>query len=348
VLVYSYVPGSNTPDTNTIYTLRGALTLFNVRTGQLVHASENQPWSALTMPSDHQVVLLNSSVGIWERLTAPALARASGGSIRFGIIDHASALSPNGALATYSNGGSTIPFWPTKPGGARPEFQAASAGPQPNAIAISPDGHEAVTADNGALYVARISQGGTRNSAAAIMSPDRGVDLVDLGTGRISRLRISHAIEVAFTGRYLAVLLVNGTVDLWSPGQNGVTRLRSTNVSALGSNAGGVLLAEYDLTDSVLLQQPATGDTIGSLNVASPYFGQPTSLTFSDGGTRLFIAVEGVGQNIPGQLEQWNLSPQHWIRTACQTAGAGLTPGEWKQATGTRAPAQLACDGGQE
>jgi WD40 repeat protein len=185
-------------------------------------------------------------------------------------------------------------------------------------------------------------------TTAAIMSPDRGVDLVDLGTGRISRLRISHAIEVAFTGRYLAVLLVNGTVDLWSPGQNGVTRLRSTNVSALGSNAGGVLLAEYDLTDSVLLQQPATGDTIGSLNVASPYFGQPTSLTFSDGGTRLFIAVEGVGQNIPGQLEQWNLSPQHWIRTACQTAGAGLTPGEWRQATGTRAPAQLACDGGQE
>ena len=550
VFVHSYVTSAAQ-----LYSMPGTLSLLDVQTGQIVRTDVTEPWTDITMPSDNQVALLDSEIGSWERRAVPTLALIGRGHPGFGIIDYAAALSPNGELVAYSNGGSVLPLWETaEPNVTQPQLQAASAGPEPNAIAISPNGHEAATADNGSLYVAGVTKSGASTAPAmqlngnaainantlafvgdsshlvsgsgslvafwnvsqlsrigtqvsttvpftcaecpgswlsvspdnktamvayegwpvtiqqldspfaeqelptsksstysgpaawspdgrrlfiptsagievrgpspglpalglwpdgtspgfvkviststdgkyviivgstniieirnattgkvvkeihgpggpdandlganagtaavnadgttvAVLTPNRGVDLINLQTGKISALDVADARAVAFGGSYLAILLVNGSVRLWSLEYHHSAQAAGEKISALSINGSGTLLAQYNVNDSVLLQEPGTGATIGSFDVASPAAGQPTSLTFTGDGTTLLIAVEGDAGNFSGKLEQWNLSAKEWMRTACSTAGVGLTSAEWREVVGTQAPAQLACNG---
>jgi WD40 repeat protein len=554
VLVYSYASGASLQGDSTVL---GILSLLDMQTGQTVRTAVTDPWTYVTMPSDQQIVVLNtepeSGTGLWERRAVPTLALTGSGHDPFGLVDYAAALSPDGDLVSYSNGDSTLPLWrTTNPTPDNPAFLAASAGPEPDAVAISPNDHEAATADNGLLYVSAITKSGATaatqlggNSAinpgaltfvgdsshlisgsgslvsfwnlnqlsrigqqvgtnvpttctecsgdwltvspddktaimsrgatfaiqqldppfaerqlpisetstyegpvvwspngrrlfiptsggievsgsspglpplglwpdstspnfmkaistssdgkyvitvgstnvievrdattgkvvkkvlgpggpntdalssntgtaainndgttVAVLSPDRSsVDVISLQTGKISVLRVSEALAVAFGGNYLAVLLNSGGVELWNLQYHDWTQAAGNYISALAINGTGTTLAEYGLNDSVLLYEPDSGAAIGSFDVASPIVGQPPSLTFTDNGTTLLIAMQGNGADFSGELERWNLSENAWMQTACSTAGAGLTSAEWREVVGTQAPAVLACNG---
>jgi WD40 repeat protein len=174
VLLYSHIPGAKE-----FVAAPGTLSLLDMQTGQIVRADVTDLWADITMPSDHQVVLMEY-YGSWERRSAPTLTLTGSGHAPFGITDYAAALSPDGKLAAYSNGDPTLQLSETTdPDPTEPEFQAASAGPDPDAIAISPNGHEAVTADNGSLYVAGITR--SRASAVAATQLD-GNSVINPGT----------------------------------------------------------------------------------------------------------------------------------------------------------------------
>ncbi len=551
VLVYSHAPGLQNA-----LTVPGTLSLLDMKTGAVVRAGVTGTWVDAAMPSDREVVLLRRFPGRWERRALPTLALTASAKLGFGIIDYAWALSPNGDLVTYSNGSPVLSLWKTEPNVTTPGFRAASAGPIPNALAISPDGQAVVTADNGSLYVGSINKAGAgtaparqlngspainpgsltffgdsshilsasgslvalwnlkqlsriatqvstpvpvtcvecsgdwlsvspgnraaiisyagtppivqqldpageaqqfpssggltylgpvawspdgrrlfmptsagmevrsrspglpvvarwpdvtstgfvkaistyndgkylvvvgatnlieiENAAtgkvlkrirgpggseadalgpnaetaaingdgtdAAIITPTRGVEVINLQTGKVSAVPVSDAFAVQFGGSYLAILLVNGGVDLWSLEHDSLTaNSGDSNVSAFSINTQGTMLAKYEEDDSVLLEEPGSGNEIGSLDVASPALGNPTSLNFTNDGTSLLIAVESYGTRFVGKLEQWNLSESGWMRSACTTAGVGMTAGEWGEVVGTQAPAKLACDGG--
>ena len=172
VFVYSYVPGAGQP-----YSMPGTLSLLDMHTGQVVRTDVTEPWTNITMPSDHQVVLLDAGIGSWERRAVPTLALTGSGHPGFGVINYAAALSPNGELVAYSNGASTLPLWETaEPNVTQPQLQAASAGPEPNVIAISPNGHEAATADNGSLYVAGITKSGASTASATQLNGNSAIN----------------------------------------------------------------------------------------------------------------------------------------------------------------------------
>lgn len=189
---------------------------------------------------------------------------------------------------------------------------------------------------------AAVSGDGT---TAAVLTPGRSVDLIDLRSGKASPLRVPIALAVAFGGGYLAILLNAGDVRLWSVAHHDWAPAAGSYISAFSINGSGTMLAEYDLSDSVLLQDPGSGTAIGSLDVASPVVAQPPSLAFTANGTTLVIAVQGNGANFSGELERWNLSPDAWLRTACGTAAVGMTAAQWREVVGTQAPATLACGG---
>jgi WD40 repeat protein len=207
---------------------------------------------------------------------------------------------------------------------------------------LGPGGPNADAPGSGAGTAAINGDGTT----VALLTPDRSVDLISLQTGKVSPLRVPQALAVAFGGSYLAVLETSDSVELWSLQHHDWTQAAGNYISSLAINGAGTMLAEYGLDDSILLYEPDGGATIGSFDVASPVVGNPPSLTFTDNGTTLLVALQGNGANFSGELERWDLSENAWMQTACSTAGVGLTSAEWREVVGTQAPARLACNGG--
>jgi WD40 repeat protein len=196
---------------------------------------------------------------------------------------------------------------------------------------------------------AAVSGDGT---TVAVVASQESIDLINLQTGKISPLSVPDPYAVAFGGAYLAVQIISGNetgkVMLWDLQHHDWAQpAASEYISSFSINSSGTMLANYEFNDSVLLQEPGNGATIGSFDVASPVIGlPPPSLTFSNDETRLLVAVQGAGDGFNGKLEDWNLSPDSWMRAACTTAGVGMTTAEWDEVVGSQAPAKLACDGG--
>jgi WD40 repeat protein len=211
-------------------------------------------------------------------------------------------------------------------------------GPRQGGAALGQDTGSAAVSGDGTMVAVVVSQ--------------EGIDLIDLQTGKISPISVSNPYAVAFGGAYLAVQIISGNetgkVMLWNLKQHDWAQPAASNyISSFSINSNGTILANYEFNDSVLLQEPDTGATIGSFDVASPVIGlPPPSLTFSNDGTRLLVAVQGYGDGFNGKLEDWDLSPNSWMRTACTTAGVGMTSAEWNEVVGGQAPAKLACDDG--
>jgi WD40 repeat protein len=201
----------------------------------------------------------------------------------------------------------------------------------------------------GNTETAAVSGDGT---TVAVVVSEESIDLINLQTGKISPLSVSNPNAVAFGGAYLAVQIVNGNetgkVMLWDlEHHDWAPPAASDYISSFSINSDGTMLANYEFNDSVLLQEPDTGGMIGSFDVASPVTGlAPPSVMFSNDGTRLLVAVQGYGDGFNGKLEDWDLSPNSWMRAACTTAGVGMTTAEWNEVVGSQAPAKLACDGG--
>jgi WD40 repeat protein len=136
-------------------------------------------WSQITAPSDSEVVLFNGDYGSWERRSVPALTRSGRGTVGFGVHDYAAAISPDGRLITYTNGADWLPLWRTRePTHSVTDHQreAASVGPAPTALAISPDGKRAATASNGTIHIASIVAVGQKRGDVVALEGNASVN----------------------------------------------------------------------------------------------------------------------------------------------------------------------------
>jgi len=187
---------------------------------------------------------------------------------------------------------------------------------------------------------------------AAVFDGGNGhVLLVDLRTGRAVPLSRGQAYRVSYEGGYLAVGLVDGSVDLYDiPGAH---RLRTIpqGLQAVDNSFAldrrGTLLAQYRDDGTVMLTDPRDGQPLGALPLSPPFVSPKASLRFTPDGNRLVVFLQDSpltdSAEVQGMLQQWDMTPGSWTSAACRTAGRDLTPTEWRRYAGPQIPDDLRC-----
>jgi WD40 repeat protein len=153
------------------------LTVLDTTTGAMptTRVGGTYVYTAVALPSDDEVVLLDEAYGAWQRRRLPDLAPIAAGYEGFGLHNKTSALSPDGSMLTYTNGDDVIPVASTLDDTV--ELSVASVGPSPSALAISRDLSRVATATAGTIYVADVTDGDRPEppvSLAGVASVGRG------------------------------------------------------------------------------------------------------------------------------------------------------------------------------
>ncbi|MEW2621369.1 hypothetical protein [Streptomyces sp. NPDC048106] len=151
-------------------------------TGQTRHLALHLDFdaSALAFFGDAGLVAFESGDGSWERVALPALTRSAGSTLSFGTYNQASALAPDASHFTYSNGGPSLPVWPSRgtPDIDRPPLRAQTRiGHPATALALSAGGTWTAEAVGSSIYVSRTAASGQTPAAALALT----------GAGTVSR-----------------------------------------------------------------------------------------------------------------------------------------------------------------
>ncbi|RCW45842.1 WD40 repeat protein [Halopolyspora algeriensis] len=184
-----------------------------------------------------------------------------------------------------------------------------------------------------------------KSDSASQGSPDRFVTVIDTETEQSHQLPGQQASAVAFSSKNLLVQRDNGTLEVWD--LRGTTKLRSFPgdtgyTRSLAPLAGTNLVARLRADGTTVIANLTSGKILGSFSLPpmtrgsliSPW--SATALTSTSSGD-LLTATSG------GKLVRWRFDEAAWLRTACATAGRGLTAGEWRDIIGTEAPDDLTC-----
>jgi WD40 repeat protein/DNA-binding SARP family transcriptional activator len=169
--------------------------------------------------------------------------------------------------------------------------------------------------------------------AVAIQGTNQRV-LLDYRNGH--RLRsLAHETFFAPDGTTSAVVDDNGAVGFQA--DNGTRWIASPDPS----HAYGGRLSAYSHDSSLFasshnrqvgLWNARTGTFLGSVPVSGP-----VAVGFTADDSTLVLA------GFDGTIQIWNLSPDAWVRAACDIAGRDLTPQEWATVLPRRTPEHL-CD----
>jgi WD40 repeat protein len=185
--------------------------------------------------------------------------------------------------------------------------------------------------------------------AAVIVPISDKVDVVNIGTGAITRLPGGVAIGLAYDGEQLLIQRSSGTFEVRSA--DGRQLIRSfagdmdTTAGPAISRAG--LAVEVNSNGTAVVFDILSGQEIGSITLPAGPRNVSTSVAFTSDGRTLISATEGAGGSSgTGYVTDWSFSPSHWSTVACTSAGHTLTSAEWQQYVGTSGPgmpSQLAC-----
>ena len=186
---------------------------------------------------------------------------------------------------------------------------------------------------------------------AAVIVPNMTVDVVNIGTGAITRVPGGSAPGVAYDGEQLLIQRSSGTFEVRSA--DGRQLIRSfagdPNASAGPAVNGAGLAVEVNSNGTAFVFDIASGQEIGSITLPAAGYGS-TSVAFTPDGKNLVSATEGVGGSADtshiGHVTEWSFSPRLWSAVACASAGHTLTSAEWQQyvgADGPGMPSKLAC-----
>jgi len=239
-------------------------------TTRTVATTSPSGWSEMAAPTDREVVLFDHDYGSWERRTVPALTRSGGGTVGFGVHNSAAAVSPDGRLITYTNGDARLPLWRTReptPSVTEHQLEAASAGPSPTALAISPDGKRAATASNGTIHVSTIVASGRALGETLALEGNTSI----------------NPGVLAFAGD--ADHLISGTgssIARWDLRQ--LSRIGHRTTASVMSPCGGCapVAVAVDRTATAVAVAGKSGATLGLYRFDEPNGGQ--SLGFTPGG----------------------------------------------------------------
>jgi WD40 repeat protein len=176
---------------------------------------------------------------------------------------------------------------------------------------------------------------------------DDSVTVTDLTDGKIvNTIPGSDASFVAFSGRRLLLQRANGSLEIWN--QRGSTRERVLSgdrsyVWPPVADQQGRLVARRRSNGSIVLADLDAGTLLATFPSVSGSRAFKTGITFTPDGNQLITVTESADLGIDAQLVRRNISDDALVRTACKTAGSGLTPAEWQTFVGTNIPDDLAC-----
>ena len=172
-----------------------------------------------------------------------------------------------------------------------------------------------------------------------------GVYVTLPATRHTHRLPGSDADRVAFDGEQLLVQQPDGSLQFWNADATRLMRvingIASTVAGPVVSSAGLALEARSD--HSAVVIDLNSGTTLGTLQLSASPLALRTGIAMSPDGTSLVAVTEGNGASDIGELTDWQMSPQAWLKAACATAGHPLTSAEWQEYVGGPPPAQMAC-----
>ena len=175
------------------------------------------------------------------------------------------------------------------------------------------------------------------------------MDVVNIGTGAITRVPGGAASGVAYDGELLLVQRSDGTFEVRSA--DGLHLIRSF-AGDMNATAGPVvngtgLAVEVNSDGAAPVFDVASGQEIGSITLPAGPRNVSTSVAFTPDGKNLISATEGLGSSAAiGNVTEWSFSASLWSTVACTSAGRTLTSAEWQQYIGTSGPgmpSQMAC-----
>jgi WD40 repeat protein len=175
------------------------------------------------------------------------------------------------------------------------------------------------------------------------------VDVVNIGTGAITRIPGGEASGVAYDGELLLIQRTDGTFEVRSADGQQLIRSFAGDPDATAGpavNSAGLAL-EVNSDGTAPVFDIASGQEIGSITLPAGPRENSTSVAFTPDGKNLISATEDVGSSaVTGYVTEWSFSPSLWSTAACTSAGHTLTSEEWQQyigAGGPGMPAQMAC-----
>jgi WD40 repeat protein len=175
------------------------------------------------------------------------------------------------------------------------------------------------------------------------------VDVVNIGTGAITRIPGGEASGVAYDGELLLIQRTDGTFEMRSADGQQLIRSFAGDPDATAGpavNSAGLAL-EVNSDGTAPVFDIASGQEIGSITLPAGPRENSTSVAFTPDGKNLISATEDVGSSaVTGYVTEWSFSPSLWSTAACTSAGHTLTSEEWQQyigASGPGMPAQMAC-----
>jgi WD40 repeat protein len=241
----------------------------------------------------------------------------------------AAAVLPGGSqLAAVGNDGSICLYSMSSPA-VRTVVRAAGGSVSPAGAAISPDGASAA-----------MSLAGRDNGPGRVV-------WVDLRTGASHPVGGGDAISVLFTARNLLVQRADGILEVWDArGRTLLRTVQGTGMPAqpMAASPDGTLVARLRDDGTASITDLASGDVLVTFALPSPgnnsSAGDPwdaTAMIFTSDGRYLLTATSG------GALTRWTMDPSDLVRTACATAGGGLTAAQWRQYADTDPPPHLPC-----
>jgi WD40 repeat protein len=175
------------------------------------------------------------------------------------------------------------------------------------------------------------------------------VDVVNIGTGAITRIPGGEASGVAYDGELLLIQRTDGTFEVRSADGQQLVRSFAGDLDATAgpavNNAGLAVEVNSDGTAPVF--DIASGQEIGSITLPAGPRNVSTSVAFTPNGKNLISATEDSGSSaVTGYITEWSFSPSLWSMVACTSAGHTLTSQEWQEyigAGGPGMPSQMAC-----
>ncbi len=185
----------------------------------------------LVVPSDSELLMLDGTYGRWERRQLPGWGLELASSAEFGVHQYLPGYASGGGWFAVSNGGESIPVWPTdRPTAAfDPPREAQAPISSPTALALSPDGDRIAVADAGTIYVAPVQ------AAHASYVPPGAL----VGNGSVN----ADALRFFGDGQHLLSASGNA-IAIWDLTQfDRLARSEPTSLQAPCNGCGGALAA---------------------------------------------------------------------------------------------------------
>jgi WD40 repeat protein len=199
-----------------------------------------------------------------------------------------------------------------------------------------------VTVDAQASYAAVLDR--------SVENSSENIYVTNITTGGVRVINEGETAGIAYQGERLLVQRKSGDLEIWridGGSRLGVIPGAADTITGPVTNGGDTVV---DITSDGYAQviDYPSGQLLGALPLPAGNKSNSTGLAFSADSKDLVTATEANGIDAStgdiGELVDWKMDTNAWIRIACDSAGHDLTAAQWSSYMGTPAPSDLRCE----